>query len=121
MGIAIFNTSEVRQCEIPSANAHASGRALAMVAAVIVEGGSLGPDGPRLLSEEGIRDAQRDTVYKRLNGAYPTWFGNAGFNDFKNERSGFVGWMGLRGVRYTVAPRSTGGGGLRNKLDGRYV
>jgi len=32
-----------------------------------------------------------------LNGAYPTWFGNAGFNDFKNERSGFVGWMGLGG------------------------
>mmetsp|Transcript_29791 Transcript_29791/g.79191 ORF Transcript_29791/g.79191 Transcript_29791/m.79191 type:complete len:454 (-) Transcript_29791:150-1511(-) len=94
--VGLFNAPEVRRCQIPSANCHASARALAKVAAVMVEGGSLGP-GPRLLSEEGTRKSQGDTVQKKLGGVLDTWFGNAGFNDFKHVREGFVGWMGYGG------------------------
>merc|ERR1711977_162222 len=101
----LFNCSEMRRCEVPSANGHASARALALVAATIVEGGALteaeegeeGPEGShRLLSSEGVEAAHAAPV-KMTMGPLPTSFTNAGWNLFEDRRYGFVGWGGLGG------------------------
>jgi len=96
----LFNTKEIRSCEIPSANAHASGRALAKIAATIVEGGALSGSA-RLLSPEGCKEAHAGAVEKKMFHIMKTSFTNAGWNQFESTdgggRSGYVGWMGLGG------------------------
>ena len=96
----LFNTAAVRAAECPSANVHATARALAMVAATIVEGGTLG--GTRIISEEGLREAQGNPEFaKMFGGMLKSRFTNAGWNVFCEPpgggREGFVGWMGLGG------------------------
>lgn len=96
-----FNAASVRRGEVPSANGHCSARALAKVAASIVEGGAL--EGcHRILSKAGIREAHAGVVKKFMFRALPTNFTNAGFNIFREKkrgegRDGFVGWLGLGG------------------------
>jgi CubicO group peptidase (beta-lactamase class C family) len=72
---AFFNTEAMRRGESPSANGHASGRALAKVAAAIVGGGvspAEGEDGStgstRIISEAGLAEAHADEVYFKLFG-----------------------------------------------------
>jgi len=92
----LWNTAELRRAEVPSSNGHASARALATIAAVIVEGGALNGR-PRLLSPEGVAAAQDDPVSKMLFSVMKTQFTNAGWNLFDSTRMGYVGWMGLGG------------------------
>lgn len=92
---AVFNSPDARKSEIPSANGHASARALAKVAATIAAGG-ISPDGVRLLSDEGVADAHGSPVTKRMLGMVFT-FSNAGWCLWGDKRLGFVGWMGLGG------------------------
>jgi CubicO group peptidase (beta-lactamase class C family) len=105
----LFNLSAVRAAEMPSANGHASARALAKVAAAIAGGGAVGgatgvsggggePTArTRIMTEHGTAEAQAGEVKRRLFGVMDTWFGNAGWNSFKQARHGYVGWMGLGG------------------------
>lgn len=58
--VATFNSLQVRMVEVPSANGHGSARALAKLAATIVEGGEL--NGVRLMSKEGAERAQAGGV-----------------------------------------------------------
>ena len=94
----LFNSEEVRRSECPSANGHATARALAKMAGSIVEGGKL-PNENRIISEKGINEAQNNVVMRSM--FYRTLkfgFTNAGWNCFNNGgRKGFVGWMGLGG------------------------
>lgn len=110
----MFNHPRVRQCEIPSGNAHASARAMAAVAAAIVEGGAL-PGGPRLLSEQGCVQGHGDPDTKRMLGMDFT-FTNAGWCTFKKMRSGFVGWMGLGGSVLQWHPEARVGFGYAMNL-----
>ena len=98
-----FNTPSVRRAEIPSANGHCSARAMAKVAASIVEGGVL-KDCPRILSKEGVKMAHGNPVRKVMFGLFNSPFTNAGWNMFQEKnkkgrpgRDGFIGWMGLGG------------------------
>merc|ERR1712224_879949 len=93
--IRAFNMPEVRRAEIPSANGHASARALAMVAAALV-GDGVTPTGYRLLSSEGHAQAHADPVTKKLF-MMKSHFTNAGWNLWRKTRMGYVGWMGLGG------------------------
>jgi CubicO group peptidase (beta-lactamase class C family) len=118
-----FNMLEVQRAEIPSANGHATARALATLAALVVEGGVLplsalntaaaraaaekasadGSNGSlRLVSAEGIKRAQSDLVQKATFGPVRTSFTNAGWCVFDNSRlgpgrEGYVGWLGAGG------------------------
>merc|ERR1719469_476843 len=99
----MFNTPECQRCEIPSANGHASARALALVAEVLAEGGTLPPgadercpQGLSLLSREGFAEANGGLDTKKMFGI-DFVFGNAGWCDFGPGREGFVGWMGMGG------------------------
>jgi CubicO group peptidase (beta-lactamase class C family) len=119
--LGAFNAPVVRRAEIPSANGHASARAMATLAAAIVEGGALG--GVRLLSEDGTQRAQGDgvvdsmgTTGKMTSGDLreETKFTNAGWNQFEEEveqeevtaydRDGWTGWLGIGGsiVQWTT-------------------
>jgi len=91
----LFNSAETRKCEIPSANGHASARALAKVAATIAAGG-ISPDGIRLLSQEGVEAAHASPVRKKMVGLSFT-FSNAGWCIWGERRLGYIGWMGLGG------------------------
>jgi len=95
-GEGVFNSAEMRRCETPSANGHASARALAKVAATIAQGGALG-NGPRLLSPEGVDAAHGSPNYKVAKWGIKTTFTNAGWNLFKEGRHDYVGWSGLGG------------------------
>ena len=96
----MFNSPEVRLAEAPSSNGHASARALAKVAASIVERGQL-KNHPRLLSAAGVDKAHDGIVHKTVFGVLPTDFGNAGWNYFQTSgplgHGGFTGWMGYGG------------------------
>lgn len=112
----LFNHPRVRQCEIPSGNGHASARAMATVAAAIVEGGAL-PGGPRLLSEDGCAQGHDNPDTKRMLGMDFT-FTNAGWCTFNRMRSGFVGWMGLGGSVLQWHPEARVGFGFAmNQLE----
>lgn len=92
------NLPEWRRAEVPSANGHASARALATVAAAILHGGAVPGGGTRLLSAEGAERAQADPIAaKMFPGIGPLAFGNAGWCDWGEHRSGYTGWMGLGG------------------------
>jgi hypothetical protein len=92
---AVFNSPDARKSEMPSANGHASARALAKVAATIAAGG-ISPDGIRLLSDEGVAEAHGSPATMRMLGMVFT-FSNAGWCLWGKKRLGFVGWMGLGG------------------------
>jgi CubicO group peptidase (beta-lactamase class C family) len=116
-----FNLLEIQRAEIPSANGHATARALATLAALIVEGGALplaalntpaaravaeaaSTDGKtlRLVSQEGLERAKGDPVRKSMFGPVKTSFTNAGWCIFDNKhlgpgRLGYVGWLGAGG------------------------
>eukprot|EP00944_MAST-04C_sp_MAST-4C-sp1_P012039 g12039.t1 len=97
----LFNHSEVRQGESPSANGHASARALAAVAASVVGGGKIRDGSYSLLSQNGCNEAQSGIV-PRVWFDFPglkfkTYFCNAGWNHFKHSRYGYTGWMGYGG------------------------
>lgn len=95
-GMELWNTPELRRSEIPSANGHASARALATVAVCMVEGGGL-PDGSvRLLSAEGVEAAQAQPIIKKMF-MKNFEFTNAGLCNFKESRFGYTGWMGMGG------------------------
>jgi CubicO group peptidase (beta-lactamase class C family) len=96
-----FNTKSMRMAEVPSANGHCSARALAKVAASIVEGGALKGE-HRILSSEGLSNALSGENIKTMFTIMKTRFCNAGWNTFresggKGGRDGFQGWMGLGG------------------------
>eukprot|EP00928_Gymnodinium_smaydae_P031938 TRINITY_DN23275_c0_g1_i1.p1 TRINITY_DN23275_c0_g1~~TRINITY_DN23275_c0_g1_i1.p1 ORF type:complete len:456 (-),score=52.25 TRINITY_DN23275_c0_g1_i1:296-1663(-) len=98
----LFNTPEARRCEIPSANGHASARALALIATVLAEGGTLpagcvgcSTEGQTLLTKSGFQEAMDGLVDKNMFGVSMP-FNNAGWCKFQ-DRLGFMGWMGLGG------------------------
>jgi len=93
--VSLFNTPVVRRAEVPSANGHGSARALAVVAATMVEGGQLG-NNARLISAEGIEAAHGSPDRKEMFGE-TTVFTNAGWAMSEGDREGWVGWMGLGG------------------------
>ena len=104
IGIAnLFNTSQVRASECPSANGYASGRALAKIAALIVCGGKLpGASSVRIISERGLNEAHAKPVPGKMFGFVQFLFTQAGWSIFKKGfggglRDGFIGWMGLGG------------------------
>jgi len=110
------NSATWRKAEIPSANVHASARALAKVAATIVGGGQL-QGGARLLSEDGVAEAHAGEVQMNMfNGMLDSHFGNAGWNDFKDGRMGYVGWMGLGGSVMQWQPKNRIGFGYAMNL-----
>ena len=92
----LFNSATVRRCEIPSANGHASARALATCACALVEGGAVpeqttklngwAPKQTRLLSTTGVKEAHGNPVFFKIFTVMKSYFGNAGWNDFKGER-----------------------------------
>lgn len=99
----LFNHPSVRNCEAPSANMHASARALAKVAAVMAGQGSA--HGVTLMSPETVEkshevndeDIKMDSV---LNAQ--TKFNRGGWNVFDSDRIahhrfGMVGWFGIGG------------------------
>ena len=97
----LFNHAQVRMGETPSANGHASARALAKIAASIVGGGQINSNNYRILSENGCKEAQND-LYERAMIDLPilkfkTNFCNAGWNFFKDTRQNYIGWMGYGG------------------------
>ena len=97
-----FNTAEVRRCEIPSANGHASARALAIVACTMAQEGETFTEGGsqaqrvRLVSREGMEAALGDLDTKEIFGG-PMAFSNAGWCAFGEGRKNYAGWMGLGG------------------------
>merc|ERR1712086_234105 len=117
------NSVAWRKAEIPSANVHASARALAKVAATVVEGGAICRNDAahaqteacseqRIISKEGIRTANADAVSKVTTGiarSRTTYFSNAGWTAYKNMqdgcgREGYVGWMGAGGSAFQWHP-----------------
>mmetsp|Transcript_85182 Transcript_85182/g.219408 ORF Transcript_85182/g.219408 Transcript_85182/m.219408 type:complete len:192 (-) Transcript_85182:163-738(-) len=111
----LFNHPSVRRCEVPSANGHASARALAAIAAAIVEGGALA-GGRRLLSEDGVAKAQSDPVRKSMFYVDGFSFTNAGWCHWGKMRAGFVGWMGLGGSVMQWQPEARIGFGYAMNL-----
>jgi CubicO group peptidase (beta-lactamase class C family) len=115
----IFNTAEVRKCQIPSANGHANARSLAALASTIAEGGCFranegkGQKGRRvrLLSVAGTQRAQSNGVFNSMGKAgqfthanykNKNQFTNAGWNQFEElprgtGRDGWTGWLGIGG------------------------
>ena len=93
--VSLFNTPVVRRAKVPSANGHGSARALAVVAATMVEGGQLNNDA-RLISSGGIDAAQGSPDRKEMFGETIV-FTNAGWAMSEGDREGWVGWMGLGG------------------------
>jgi hypothetical protein len=68
-----------------------------MIATTVVEKGQF-PGKPRLLSENGVEEAQGNPVKKPMfYGLLPTEFTNAGWNKFNRFRFGYIGWLGLGG------------------------
>ena len=107
---ATFNHPRTRAIEIPSANGHASARAMAAVMDVLAGGGERG--GVRLLSAEGLAAALGDPVIEPTFGPITTEFTNAGWNIYRKtdgakmpmNRKGFIGWMGLGGSAMQFHP-----------------
>lgn len=82
---------------------HCSARALALLAAVVVERGSV-QGKPRVITEEGAAHAVAEAKPGRMcfgslseTFGLPSAFTNAGWNDFKEARHGYTGWMGYGG------------------------
>jgi hypothetical protein len=71
---AFFNLEAVRRGELPSANGHASGRALAKAAAAIAAGGVAPGEAEdvtsptRIISADGLAEAHAGEVYYKLFG-----------------------------------------------------
>jgi CubicO group peptidase (beta-lactamase class C family) len=98
-----WNLPEIRQAEVPSANGHATARAIATITACIsANNRGKAFQGVTLLSQQGSELAHGNPV------ALPTFFGaktnftNAGWNIFAtpdglSDKRGSVGWMGWGG------------------------
>ena len=112
--VRIFNDVRVRQGETPSANAHASARGLAQLAAVMASEGELG--GRRLMSRSAWRALHAKPV-RRSMGMETTFTqgGVAHFGPHSRDpqrivralnlgRDGFYGWMGLGGSIFQWHP-----------------
>ena len=107
--VGTYNDNTVRNIEIPSANGHASARALATLAAAMAEGGEI--NGVRLLSRGATERAQMGGVVDSMglggrltNGDFRknNTFTNAGWNQFQelprgSGRDGWTGWLGIGG------------------------
>ena len=82
---------EWKLAELSSANIHASARGLATIGNAILHHGIL-------ISKEGLEKANTGLVEKRMfQGLFNSHFSNAGWNHFKENRFGFIGWMGSGG------------------------
>ena len=78
---------------------HASARAMAKLAMIIVERGEDTESG-ELISAEGLQSALGDADRRPIhfNGIKaPTCFTNAGWNLFFKQRYGYTGWFGFGG------------------------
>lgn len=83
------HTPEIRGIEIPSANGHASAKALATVGNKFIQG--------EIISLKGVEEAQSNLQAKKMFG-YNFKFGNAGLCSFDfSTRDGWTGWMGFGG------------------------
>ena len=112
--VRIFNDPLVRRGETPSANAHASARGLARLAAAMAAGGIL--DGRRLMSDAAWRALHADPVRRSMG--LETIFTQGGVATFGPHspragrvvrslnvgRDGFHGWMGLGGSVFQWHP-----------------
>lgn len=109
-----FNDEAVRRGETPSANAHASARGLARIAAAMASGGAF--DGRRIMSQAAWR-ALHDAPVSRSMGMETTFtqggvarFGRHGRDPKRVDRAlnlgrdGFYGWMGLGGSIFQWHP-----------------
>eukprot|EP00122_Pirum_gemmata_P002963 Pgem_evm1s2676 len=100
---AMMNQTKMRTAELPSANGHASAKALAMLARCITEGGWSADGKCQIISEEGLAEAQSGKVNKWMNLVQNNAFGNAGWCHFSKNttlnksRDGWTGWMGVGG------------------------
>ncbi len=98
--IEVFNSSQVRAAELPSANGHASARAIAAVANAIVQRGN-----DTILSQKGKTAALGNPDTKKMSFGNPLYgtdftFTDAGLCEFGNLRRDFTGWMGLGGSSF---------------------
>jgi CubicO group peptidase (beta-lactamase class C family) len=107
-------STEWQEAEIPSANMHASARALAAVARVLVQT----EDNP-LLRPESLALAHANATTKPMfGGALKSSFGNAGWNEFGERRFGFIGWVGLGGAAMQWHPdKKIGFGYAMNQME----
>jgi CubicO group peptidase (beta-lactamase class C family) len=99
--VRLFNHPLTREAEIPSANMHASARALAKVASVLAHDGAA--HGVQLLSEQtsqvaqgGLRREYDEVLYTHTTFSKGGW---CHFDDPKlaGDRQGSMGWFGLGG------------------------
>ncbi len=115
-GIDFFNDNRMRRGETPSANAHASARGLARIAAMMAAGGHLGH--VKCLSMPGWELLHKDPQPATMGGVLPTRFTQGGVDQFlpgttddprftralNDGRGGFYGWMGLGGSIFQWHP-----------------
>ena len=115
-GIDFFNDNRMRCGETPSANAHASARGLARIAAMMAAGGHLGD--VRCINEPGWDLLHHDPQPAQMGGVLPTRFTQGGVDQFlpstkddtrftralNDGRGGFYGWMGLGGSIFQWHP-----------------
>lgn len=117
-GIDFFNETLMRKGETPSANAHASARGLARVAAMMAARGRL--DDVECLSESAWEALHQHPAPAMMGGVMPTRFTQGGVDQylragsgsplleraFNDGREGFFGWMGLGGSIFQWHPQA---------------
>lgn len=95
----VWNSPEIREGELPSANGNCSARGLAKVAAVMANGGSF--EGKTLLSPSGWAALHDDPVSANLFPGLKLSFTQGGVCPFEDKegkgRTGYTGWMGFGG------------------------
>jgi CubicO group peptidase (beta-lactamase class C family) len=113
-----FNEPRMRRSETSPANAHASARGLARVAAMMAAGGRL--DNVECLPGEAWTALHQDPLPDRMGGVLPTRFTQGGVDQFllssrgspllerafNDGREGFFGWMGLGGSIFQWHPEA---------------
>ncbi len=116
LGINFFNDNRMRRGETPSANAHASARGLARIAAMMAAGGRLGPT--ECLGRPAWDALHKNPEPASMGGVLPTRFTQGGVDQFlpctdgtpwftrafNDGRGGFYGWMGLGGSIFQWHP-----------------
>ena len=117
-GVSFFNDKRMRQGETPSANAHASARGLARIAAMMAAGGEL--NSVECLGTPAWQALHQDPEPASMGGVLPTRFTQGGVDQFlpspegshwftralNDGRGGFYGWMGLGGSIFQWHPES---------------
>ena len=112
--VSFFNDNTVVRGETPSANANASARGLAKLAAVMANKGQL--NGKELMSVDAWNALHREPLEKDMGVAKATFtqggvalFGQQSFDNslgraLNEGREGFYGWMGLGGSIFQWHP-----------------